>query len=157
MCERQINSYNDLLHFYRFLSCIKFFSISSKIRVIFPFFLLGEINFQGVSWLTQGHITRENMAESRAETSLWFSGGKFSCWVSLLMLINFEVNGCKAQSELVSGRLFDVFSIFLAQRITLRKHWSNRASFCFLNNDNDSDIDGIYWVLHTGLSFHKFL
>ena len=59
------------------------------------------------------------------------------------MLINFKVNRCKAQSELVSGRQFDVFSILLAQRITLRKHCSNRARFCFLN-DNDSDIDGIY-------------
>lgn len=70
MFERQINSYNDLLHFYRFFSCIKFFSISSEIWVIFPFFVLGEIDFQGVSWLIQGHITRENMAESKAETSL---------------------------------------------------------------------------------------
>lgn len=62
----------------------------------------------------------------------------------MLVLISCKVNGCKAQSESVGGRLCDVFSIFPAQRMTLRKHCSNRARFWFLNNDKDSDIDGVY-------------
>lgn len=71
-------------------------------------------------------------------------------------VINFRINGREDQSELVSGRLFDIFNIFLAQRITPRKHGSYRArwNFCFLNNDNGSDIDAIYCELGIGLSIH---